>query len=216
MLRALFGVAPGSRGRARRDRADDDPAASWRSWPRPSCGGARQGPARPAGPLPARPDRALPRPPRRGRARSREEELALNPRDAMALYSSAMRTSARRGGTRPSPRCSSRSGSTRSTAGPTSCSGAAYLKKGSRPPPRACCGGRSSTTRTTGPRTTCSASSCSRRARRGGARESFAHGRAAADRRGDDAAARRWRWRGRVLRHAGLDAVAAATGVRGR
>ena len=86
--------------------------------------GAREGPAPAPRALPARPDRALPRPARRGVALS-ERELELNPADAMALLPPGRRLRPRsRNGTTRSPRCSARSGSTRTSAGPTSCSGA--------------------------------------------------------------------------------------------
>ena len=126
--------------------------------------GDRQGPAPAAGPLPARPARALPRALRGGASRCTRKELELNPATTHGLVaSSATPTCASRGGTRRSRRCSGRSGSTRTTAGPTSCSGAAYMKKGEPAHGRgACCGARSSTTPTTRRPTTCSARCCSR------------------------------------------------------
>ena len=72
--------------------------------------------------LPARADRDLPLAPRRGLALMRAE-LAINPAHAMALYRIGDVYSARRNGPKRSPRCSSRSGSIRTSAVRTSCSG---------------------------------------------------------------------------------------------
>ena len=58
------------------------------------------------------------------------KELEINPRDAMALYRLGDAYARQRSGTRRSPRCSARSGSTRYFSGPYILLGRAYMKKG--------------------------------------------------------------------------------------
>ena len=98
------------------------------------------------------------------RSRSSRRSWPSIPADAMALLPHRRRlTRASSTGTRPSRRCSDRCGSTRTTAGPTSCWARPIMPKGRsrRGRGHAAARGRA-TIPTTSPRTTCSARSSSR------------------------------------------------------
>ena len=106
-----------------------------------------------------------------------------------ALLGSATSTRARRNGPRRSPRCSSRSGSIRTSAAPTSSSARRSARRASPRPPKTCCAAPSSTTRTTSPRTTCSRRSSSRPGRAEEAATRIRDRGTAAGRRSSDARA---------------------------
>ena len=113
---------PDSAGRAPAHRPDDDPARARGSRRGRAERGAGEGPAPAGGALPARPDRALPLAPRRGhRADARGARDQPGARDGALPHRRHLLAPGRSGTTR-SPRCSSRSGSTRTSAVPTSCS----------------------------------------------------------------------------------------------
>ena len=85
------------------------------------------------------------------------KELEVSPGNAMAFYRAGRRaTRASAAGTTRSTRCSGRSGSTRTSAAPTSSWARPTRPRATARRRRACCGARSATTPTTRPRTTCS------------------------------------------------------------
>ena len=118
-------------------------------------------PRLPHGTPAARAERRLQEPARGGHRITSARSSRPIPETPPRSTGSVRLTRASRIGTRPSPRSSGRSGSTRTSAAPTSSSAGRISRRRSRQRPKACCAAPSSTTRTTSPRDTCTGRSCS-------------------------------------------------------